>query len=445
MKRPFFAAVLTLLALPLVARGASALPSDMTTATVFIVNYDEDGRFRGWGSGFFVDEGIVVTNRHVIEAGEWYRVYATSDEKVNMDCYRRVTRDDVRLNLDDDVAYVRAYLPCDHGVLDFGQDPIEGDALSVLGYPYKGAVGTSTGLTVTTGIMLGRDEEGEWLLTDAHMDIGNSGGPVVNGRDALGVAVAKGVDADGNFAVGYFIPSSVILEGLLYANDPRFGYLPRGVASTSRSSARSSVGSSGSSFSSSSRSSSASSRPRSSSSSRRSSSAPDFPDVTRFLDGYEEIHRLRDRGVIGGYPDGTFRPGASMNRAEFIKILVAGFRSDRLRGETHCFSDVRDEWFATYVCAAERLGWIQGYPDGTFRPDQHINRAEAMKIVAIAFGAYVQDVATDLPSDVRGDVWFLPYVVSGVQIGIVDPDARFRAAEDLTREQGAIWIDGASR
>ncbi len=170
---------------------------------------------------------------------------------------------------------------------------------------------------------------------------------------------------------------------------------------------------------------------------------PAFPDVSRLREGYFAIYSLRDRGVIGGYADGTFRPDASMNRAEFIKILVAGFQGDEVRGETDCFRDVSDEWFAPYACAAKRLRWIDGYPDGTFRPAQRVNRAEAMKIVITAFDGSASPSPGGMPSDVRSGMWFYEYVAAGVRLGIVDPSSRFHPAHDLTREDGAIWIHGA--
>lgn len=166
--------------------------------------------------------------------------------------------------------------------------------------------------------------------------------------------------------------------------------------------------------------------------------------------GYEAILSLYARGIIGGYPDGTFRPTAGINRAEFVKILVGGFRGGEIAGEGRCFTDVADEWFAPYVCAAKRLGWIGGYPDPSassgqaflFKPDQHINRAEAMKIVTEAFGAPVPRLR-DMPPDVEPGSWYYPFVARGVLIGIVNPVAPFRPAEQLTREEAAMWIDGA--
>lgn len=283
MKRAI--AVLALAVLLAPAFVAAEPSPEMRSAVVFIANYNRDGNFVGWGSGFFVDEGIVVTNRHVIESGQTYRVYATgSDDAVNQECYTRITKTDIRINLEDDVAYIRVFLPCEHGVMNFADDPEDNSSVSVLGYPFRGTVSSSLTLKTTSGVVTGTTDEG-WLTTDAPLDIGNSGGPVVNNTEVVGVAVAKSVDSSGKFVTGFFIPSTVIYAGLIYANNSDFGYLakgetpplPRSSSSASSSSAASSSISSHSSSSSSWSSSSASasqSSAVSSQSSRPSSEAP---------------------------------------------------------------------------------------------------------------------------------------------------------------------------
>jgi len=441
MQRRILSAALALFLLPIGTFAAAGLPDETTTSVVFVGNVNASDQLIGWGSGFYVDEGIVVTNKHVIESEstDYYRVYATrADGMVDLECYQDVTKSDVKINLDDDVAYMRVYLPCAHDMLDLGDDPEAGDRIAIVGFPYRGSVQESMKISVSTGSMIGTSADG-WYRTTAQLDIGNSGGPVVKDGEAVGVAVAKGVDAEGNYVEGFFIPSSVILEGLLYANDSRFGYTPRPRSSSSRSSVSSS-----SSVSSRASSSSSSSRSSRSSSSASRSSLPTFRDVRPARPSYESIVSLVERGVLTGYADGTFRPAAGINRAEFLKILVAGFRSDELEGETRCFSDVRSEWFASYVCAAKRLGWIDGYADGTFRPAAGINRAEALKILAEAFGDESSS-RTPLPRDVPANSWFAPFVRIAIAIGIVDADKPFRPAMELTREQAAVWIDGATR
>lgn len=246
LQRSVFLILCLFLLLPMVVRGAMNLDDQTKRAVVLIAKYDDDDDFLGWGSGFFVDEGIVVTNKHVIEGADWYRVFATtSDYKVDFDCEKSITKSDMKINLDDDVAYVRVYLPCEHGkVLFADEDPQQDDHLWVMGYPRRGTGSTSFNLYFATGSVIGRTDDG-WLATDALINPGNSGGPVVNDTGVIGVAVGYGTDENGNQLEGYFIPSSVIVSGLLYANDSRFGYTPQSRGS-SKSSIRSSVSSSSS-------------------------------------------------------------------------------------------------------------------------------------------------------------------------------------------------------
>lgn len=268
---------------PLFAAAAAEPTTEMRSSVVFIANYNSSGDFIGWGSGFYVDEGIVVTNKHVIEGGARYRIYATSDEDtVDFDCYTRITKSDVRVNLNDDVAYIRVYLPCAHGEMRFVDDPEDGAPVSVVGYPWRGSLENSLTLKITSGVVLGETYDG-WLATDALLDIGNSGGPVVNDEGVVGVAVAKTTDEAGNFEAGYFIPSTVIVNGLLYANNSDFGYDPQDELPSSRSSssASSSSSSSNSVSSNSSSHSSSSSSPSSHSFSSSSSTRPVTPFEAR--------------------------------------------------------------------------------------------------------------------------------------------------------------------
>ncbi len=213
--------------LPFIATASAGIDDETKASVVFIANYDQDKNFLGWGTGFFVDEGIVVTNKHVIAGGDWYRVLATgADGAVDFSCGKNITKSDVKVNLDDDVAYMRVFLPCDHGIVHFAEDPETGDLSYVVGYPYRGTVQASLTLLTTTGSVTGMSRF-EWMKTSAPLDFGNSGGPVVNDTGVIGVAVAKGVDEHGEYVTGYFIQSSVIERGLLYANDSRFGYTPQ--------------------------------------------------------------------------------------------------------------------------------------------------------------------------------------------------------------------------
>ena len=79
-----------------------------------------------------------------------------------------------------------------------------------------------------------------------------------------------------------------------------------------------------------------------------------------------------------GYPDGTFRPDAPITRAEFATIAC---RFEELTAGKATFSDVPDSyWGAKYINFAAARGWVTGYPDGTFGPQKNITRAEVVTI-----------------------------------------------------------------
>jgi len=129
-----------------------------------------------------------------------------------------------------------------------------------------------------------------------------------------------------------------------------------------------------------------------------------FTDVASDYVNAKAIDYLKTAGILQGYPDGTYKPAAEINRAEFTKIVVASLYKDA-RGK-NCFSDVKDEWYAPYICKAKAEGLIDGYPDGTFRPAQKIKFSEAAKIVVNALGG---GVAADALTSSSGQ-WFEPYV-----------------------------------
>jgi hypothetical protein len=110
-------------------------------------------------------------------------------------------------------------------------------------------------------------------------------------------------------------------------------------------------------------------------------------DISRSHSNFIAITYVADHHIVSGYPDGTYRPDSPINRAEFTKIVVNATTQDSstIRGST-CFPDVQKEWFAPFVCTAKANNTINGYPDGTFKPAENVNFVEAAKIVVNAFG-----------------------------------------------------------
>ena len=116
------------------------------------------------------------------------------------------------------------------------------------------------------------------------------------------------------------------------------------------------------------------------------SSKNDFSDVSADKWYNNAVSTLSHMGVIGGYADGTFRPDAPISRAEFAKIAVS-FTQNNGSAVYNYFTDVKTtDWFAPYVTAAKDAGLIEGYSDGSFKPESKITRAEACAIVNRTLG-----------------------------------------------------------
>lgn len=131
---------------------------------------------------------------------------------------------------------------------------------------------------------------------------------------------------------------------------------------------------------------------------------------------------LSDNGVIKGYSDGSFKPNDSINRAELSKILVTATHTEPgLDQYNRCFSDVGMQWFASYICYAKAQGWVKGYADGTFKPGNPVNTAEALKMILNA-----QNIAPEVSvefntyTDVDSGAWFAAYVETANAKGLLE-------------------------
>ncbi len=136
-----------------------------------------------------------------------------------------------------------------------------------------------------------------------------------------------------------------------------------------------------------------------------------FEDVPSDYEFSVAVEYLQGEGVVEGYPDGTYKPANTINRAEFVKIVLesAGIEP----GGSDCFPDVTDQWFAPYVCKAKQEGLVEGYPDGTFKPERPINFVESGKVVTEGL---------ELPeNEDYQDFWFHKYVKAVEQDGAIPP------------------------
>ncbi len=179
-------------------------------------------------------------------------------------------------------------------------------------------------------------------------------------------------------------------------------------------------------------------------------SARIFADVSAFYKHYQAISHLSDLGVIDGYPDGSFQPERTINRAEAVKLLIASIKPDYFIQEatrdfyenniSSSFYDVYlNEWFGPHVTLAHQYGIVEGYPDGSFRPGNSINFAEGLKVIIEAYGVDVQRVRFNYHPllYVQNGDWFARYFNYAYNKNLINRDKFYHPAQQMTRGEFA--------
>jgi len=151
-----------------------------------------------------------------------------------------------------------------------------------------------------------------------------------------------------------------------------------------------------------------------------------FTDVPQSHPNYVAITYLNTQGVVNGYDDGTFKPEQLVNRAEALKILLVGNATKINEDVTNVsFSDIKSsDWFTKYIETAKAMGFVNGNPDGTFAPARNVSRAEYLKML-LNINGFKPDNWTGqgLFTDVPKDAWFAPYMNYAGQAGLITPDS----------------------
>lgn len=165
------------------------------------------------------------------------------------------------------------------------------------------------------------------------------------------------------------------------------------------------------------------------------SSAFAFSDIPTEHKNKAALDYLSERGVIGGYKDGTFQPERTINRAELMKILITPIYGSNPTKYGGCFPDVQFEWYAPYICYAKEQGWVKGYEDGTFRPSQTVTKVEAIKMLLETQRILMTESKTLVPfSDINTDEWYGPYLRTAyVKNLLEDSDVLYHPASGMTR------------
>lgn len=160
-----------------------------------------------------------------------------------------------------------------------------------------------------------------------------------------------------------------------------------------------------------------------------------YTDIKTDYIYYPAINNLSKLGILKGYDDQTFKPLSKINRAELMKITVLGANENPdAQIYKNCFPDVKDEWFARYVCYAKEKGWIDGHPDGSFKPNANTNFAEAIKIVINS-----QKIE---PSNIKATNWYDPFVKKAKMLNILK-DVEYQSSQRISRGESAQIINQA--
>lgn len=136
-----------------------------------------------------------------------------------------------------------------------------------------------------------------------------------------------------------------------------------------------------------------------------------FNDVASGAPDAAAINFLRDQNIISGSEDGLFHPELSLTRCELTKIALKIANITPVPSSSASFSDVpTSSWCHEYAYTARSHGILNGYPDGTFRPNQAVTEIEALKIIINSLEVTLPSVTEDIYLDVRSTDWWAPYI-----------------------------------
>ncbi len=157
-----------------------------------------------------------------------------------------------------------------------------------------------------------------------------------------------------------------------------------------------------------------------------------FPDVDETSEIGKAIVKMQREGYIRGFEDGTFRPNATLTRAEFVTIInkMYGFKV----AAENAFTDVREaDWYYADVLCGVQAGYIKGHDDKTFRPDDTVTREQVcvmvnriLNVELIPYGKKITDPISDWAKD------SVEKLVSN-RFFTLEEGGKFRALQPITR------------
>ena len=166
-----------------------------------------------------------------------------------------------------------------------------------------------------------------------------------------------------------------------------------------------------------------------------------FQDIDRSDASSEAIIELKKQGIIDGYADGTFRAEQPVNRAEATKLLLGANNVLPQKSLSSTFHDLdSNAWFYDWIATAEKEQFVKGYSDQSFRPGNTINRAEFLKLAMSTAQIDPSEFsAENWYADVPTDSWFAPYVqwAAENQVITTPKGSTWEPAKEITRGEAA--------
>lgn len=444
-----------------VTASAKITNTELKTSVVQIWNQESDAQWYS-GSGVIIsNDAVILTAAHVVmdfttgEPSEWIDICVTVSEYEDPVCAYSgyVMAYDEAL----DLALIAPAYELDVDGNEIGEaltiedmqnvglsyvdiadyEPSLGDDITILGYP---VATNSTTLSLTNGVIsnfIASEIEGfnGYYVTDATINPGNSGGPVYNDEEKL-IGIVSQVSTEGiggNY--GYVVAGDMVYLWFWDLVDQ--GILNEDFVAETFGNDYTDYDTSDLDFGEVSDSLEADLNNLNFSDGNSVTSENSFTDVTPSTKNSYAIGYLKNMGVVSGYPDGTFKPNGNLNRAELLKILVEamGYSPDANQYK-NCFPDVKEDWYAKYVCFAKEKGWIAGYPDGTFKPSSNVNKAEAIKMLLEVFGVTLSTPETNPFNDVPKTEWYSPYIYTAQTMLLLEETGMtYSPSKDITRGQ----------
>lgn len=168
-----------------------------------------------------------------------------------------------------------------------------------------------------------------------------------------------------------------------------------------------------------------------------------FSDLDPKKDYYDAVLQLAARGIINGFPDGTYKPESFVTRGQAAKILAASLKLDTKSVKNPGFSDLTtDNEFYGSIAALAETGVLNGFPDKTFRPNDKLTRSEMAKILVLGYKLQ-ESSSKDHPfHDVKNTSAFASYINTIFKHGITKGTSAttFSPSDSVTRGQIASFV-----